>query len=104
MGILTGLLANRLGRRGREKTAASNGANEFSDWFWKDIYPKKQSGEIDDATFQAAAKQGWQEYSDWLGDSDTKDNAFKDQTVIDRSRASQKDYFNRGLSQFGFQV
>jgi len=104
VGILTGLLANRLGRRGREKTAASNGANEFSDWFWKDVYPKKQSGEIDDATFQAAAKQGWQEYSDWLGDSDTKGNSFKDQTVIDRSRASQKDYFNRGLSQFGFQV
>ena len=104
VGVLTGLLASRLGRRGREKTAASNGANEFSDWFWKDIYPKYQSGEIDKATLEGAAKQGWTDYSDWLGNADTKDNVFNDQTVIDRSRTSQKDYFNQGLSQFGFQV
>lgn len=98
VGVLTGLLANRLGRRGREKTAASTGAKEFSDWFWKDIYPKYQSGEIDKATLEGAAKQGWTDYSGWLGEN------LKDSTVVDRSRTSQRDYFNRGLSQFGFQV
>jgi len=92
IGSAIGGLIGRLTRHNREKEAASNAANEFSDWVWKEVIPTAKSEKWDSGKLKTVIDSGKNDYSNWLS------GTLKDQGVIQNSQTSQFGYLDKDLA------
>lgn len=88
---LLGSLVGHLTRRGREKEASSEGANEHSNWFWNEVVPTAQREGWSGEQLKQVADSGFGDYSNWINQT------MGDKTQAGRTLESQKKYFDEGL-------
>lgn len=91
-GSFAGSFLGRLTRNGREKMAASDAANEFSDYIWNEVIPQAKDQGWDLPTLQNAVNAGKNDYSNWLGQT------LKDKGVVQNSQTSQFGYLDKDLA------